>query len=191
MSTILSFHTVSEGRGNSVVAIQVVAIESEKYLPYIECTTSLINSERDRLMTKTQIWVAAFLGLFLILFGISRFSNNNSEPNSSAGLDNQMESVSPGAADKELSAVTLLKNNGCTSCHGSDLKGTNLAPPLQNVREHWSRDELISYLRNPSSFMDSERFSKFRQRYPSVMMPSFNNLDIKDLGKISDYLMKL
>lgn len=151
---------------------------------------SLINSERDCLMTKTQIWVAAFLGLFIILFGISRISNNN-EPTNSAGIDGQMESVPPPPADKELTAASLVKNNGCTSCHGSDLKGTNLAPSLINVRQHWNREELISYLRNPSSFMDSERFAKFRQRYPSVIMPPFNNLDIKDLGKIADYLMKL
>ncbi|MGE5429974.1 MAG: c-type cytochrome [Syntrophomonadaceae bacterium] len=140
-------------------------------------------------MTKTQIWVAAFLGLFIILFGISRISNNN-EPSRSAGMDGQMESVPP-AADKEMSAMTLVKNNGCTSCHGSDLKGTNLAPSLINVKQNWNRDELISYLRNPSSFMDSERFNEFRQRYSSVVMPPFSNLDIKDLGKIADYLMKL
>jgi mono/diheme cytochrome c family protein len=140
-------------------------------------------------MTKTQIWVAAFLGLFIILFGISRISNNN-EPRSSAGMDGgQMESVQP--ADKEVSVMALVRNNGCTSCHGSDLKGTNLAPSLINVKENWNRDELIAYLRNPSSFMDSDRFAEFRKRYSSVVMPPFNNLDIKDLGKIADYLMKL
>jgi mono/diheme cytochrome c family protein len=159
-----------------------------EYVPYIKFTTALITEKRDRFMTKTQIWVAAFLGLFIILFGISRISNNN-EPASSASMNGQMESIQP--ADKEVSVTTLIKNNGCTSCHGSDLKGTNLAPSLVNVKENWKRDELIAYLRNPSSFMDSERFARFRQQYSSVVMPPFNNLDIKDLGKIADYLMKL
>ncbi|MCU7496911.1 MAG: cytochrome c [Ignavibacteria bacterium] len=139
-------------------------------------------------MTKTQIWVAAFLGLFIILFGISHISNNN-EPSSQAGMNGQMESVQP--EGNEANASALLKNNGCTSCHGSDLNGTNLAPSLVNVKQNWNRDELIAYLRNPSSFMDSERFAAYRQRYSSVVMPPFNNLDIKDLGKIADYLMKL
>lgn len=139
-------------------------------------------------MTKTQIWVAAFLGLFIILFGISRVSNNH-EPANSAGMDGQMESVQP--SDKEVSAMTLIRNNGCTSCHGSDLRGTNLAPSLINIKQHWNRDELIAYLRNPSSFMESGRFAEYRKKYSSVVMPPFSNLDIKDLGKIADYLMRL
>lgn len=145
-------------------------------------------------MTKTQIWVAAFLGLFLVLFSISyltREENPTSSSDMSAPEGNEGQSENVAQADKELSAMTLIKNNGCTSCHGTDLKGTNLAPAIVNVKQNWSRDELISYLRNPSSFMDKNRFREYRKKYSSTIMPPFNHLDIKDLGKIADYLIKL
>jgi hypothetical protein len=75
------------------------------------------------------------------------------------------------------------------NCHGVNLAGTPLAPPLRNLTEHWGRDNLISYLRNPTSFMDSDRFKEFRKKYPGQIMPSYNNKDVKELGKIADYLL--
>ncbi|MGE5681683.1 MAG: c-type cytochrome [Bacillota bacterium] len=138
-------------------------------------------------MTKTQIWVAAFLGLFLVLFGITYVTREEAPappPNMGMATGQTQQ------ANQDISAADLIKSNGCTGCHGPELKGTNLAPALTGVKENWSRDELISYLRNPSSFMDKDRFKAYRQKYNS-MMPPFNHLDIKNLGKIADHLMTL
>lgn len=136
------------------------------------------------------IWALAVLGLFLILFGISQITNNSNDSNRNAGsMGGQPENQQQ--ADQEVSVMTLIRNNGCTSCHGPDLRGSNLAPALIGISKYWERDKLISYLRNPSSFMDSDRFKSYRQKYSSVVMPPFNNLDIKDLGRIADYLLRL
>ncbi|MDP4173397.1 MAG: c-type cytochrome [Bacteroidota bacterium] len=152
-------------------------------------------------MTKTQIWVAAFLGLFLILFGISYITRvDNSSLTSSPGGDSGAMTPSGSSnaenrnieqAGKELSAMALIKNNGCLACHGQDLKGSRLAPALVNLKDNWSRDELIAYLRNPSSFMDKDRLKSYKQKYSSTIMPSYSHIDIKDLGKIADYLIRL
>ena len=139
-------------------------------------------------MTKSQIWVASFLVLFLILFGISQLTRNNKQNTSES--NNMGNSISNDP--KEQTALGLIKSNGCNSCHGQDLKGTNLGPNLIDVKQFWtSREALINYLRNPSSFMDKERFVAYKQKYSSVVMPSFNNIDVKDLGKIADYLLGL
>jgi cytochrome c553 len=139
-------------------------------------------------MTKSQIWVASLLLLFLILFGISQLTQRETE---NTGVNNMPGSGISGESNT-LSALTLIKTNGCTSCHGVDLKGTEMAPSLSGVKQFWSsRDDLINYLRNPSSFMDKERFTKYREKYKRVVMPSFNNLDVKDLGKIADYIRSL
>lgn len=156
-------------------------------------------------MTKTQIWVAAFLGLFLVLFGLShitRVDNSSLAPSPGGGGSGAMAPSSGSSsaseenqnieqAGKELSAMALIKNNGCLACHGQDLKGSRLAPALVNLKDNWSRDELIAYLRNPSSFMDKDRLKSFKQKYSSTIMPSYSHIDIKDLGKIADYLIKL
>jgi cytochrome c553 len=139
-------------------------------------------------MTKSQIWVASLLLLFLILFGISQLTRRETE---NTDVNNMPGSGISGESNT-LSALTLIKTNGCTSCHGVDLKGTEMAPSLSGVKQFWSsRDDLINYLRNPSSFMDKERFTKYREKYKRVVMPSFNNLDVKDLGKIADYIRSL
>ncbi len=64
-----------------------------------------------------------------------------------------------------------------------------MAPELANLKEFWSKDKLINYLRNPNSFMDSDRFKAYRDKYPGTIMPSFDNISVQDLGKIAEYLL--
>lgn len=139
-------------------------------------------------MTKPQIWIAAFLGIFLILFILSRVTDRgifNQTPQKEKGMTEQ----SPQINDQPLTAAEMLSSLGCTTCHGTDLGGTEKGPRLSELKKYWSRDDLINYLRNPSSFMDSERFLKYQQKYKSYIMPSFNNINVKVLGKIADYLL--
>ncbi len=138
-------------------------------------------------MTKPQIWIATFLVLFIILFLISRLTK---EP--ATDQTGPMNSTVPqtGMSSENLSPKELVAKLGCISCHGNDLQGTRMGPSLQNVAEYWSRDKLINYLRNPTSFSDTERFQKYVDQFPGMIMPSFNNIDIKDLGKIADYLLE-
>jgi hypothetical protein len=138
-------------------------------------------------MTKPQIWLAAFLFLFILLFLLGRVTRGpreekkqNSNPVPQGEMSNQSQDLSP----KEM--MTRL---GCTGCHGADLAGTMQAPSLINIKENWSKDKLINYLRNPQSFMDGDRFKVYRQRYSGAMMPSFNNISVQELGKIAEYLL--
>lgn len=89
----------------------------------------------------------------------------------------------------ELNAEQLIKNFGCTNCHGGDLAGTALAPELKNLSQYWGKESLLSYLRNPNNYMDEDRFKEYRKKYPSQIMPPYGEKNIKDLGKIVDYLL--
>jgi mono/diheme cytochrome c family protein len=137
-------------------------------------------------MTNAQKWVAAFLGLFLVLFIIGRLTRkeDTSIPPMMGQMSNQNAQVS-----EEADGKTLVQQVGCISCHGSDLEGSQMAPAIVKLKEHWTRDALINYLRNPSSYSGDKRFDDYRAQYKNVMMPSFNNLDVKVLGKISDYIL--
>jgi len=138
-------------------------------------------------MTKPQIWVAAFLGLFLLLFVLQRAVKKD-EQESNPGMGPMMQQQQSNSS-KELSGEELFGSFGCVNCHGSDLAGTKLGPPLKNLTQFWGRDNLINYLRNPNSFMSSDRFKEYRKQYTKQMMPSFGNKNVKDLGKIADYLL--
>lgn len=139
-------------------------------------------------MTKPQIWTAAFLLLFIILFVLGRITNEDSFLRSSPEM-NLTPPPDEETQRKDLSGEDLFAVFGCVDCHGADLKGTKMGPALQKISENFGRDQLINYLRNPSSFMNTERFQKYRKQFPQMLMPSFNNKDVKDLGKIADYLL--
>jgi cytochrome c2 len=140
-------------------------------------------------MTKPQIWVAAFLLLFIILFMIGRLTKEDEPMKDFSGMNSSPMGEQTSA---ELSGDKLIQSFGCTNCHGADLAGTNMGPSLKGLKEFWSsRDNLINYLRNPNSFMDSDRFKEYKAKYPNGIMPSYGNKDVKDLGKIADYLLTL
>ena len=136
-------------------------------------------------MTNAQKWVAAFLALFLILFILNRITQKEEIKPTINFNKNSQNTEQTGDVD----GLTLIRQNGCTTCHGQNLEGTQMAPALVNINEHWSRDALINYLRNPSAYSGSKRFDEYCAKYKNIMMPSFGNLDVKDLGKIAEYLL--
>lgn len=138
-------------------------------------------------MTNAQKWVAAFLGIFLFLFILSKVTKK--EDNYFEETENYEEKTE--APAQEVSGLDLANRVGCTNCHGNDLKGTKLAPNLYGAQKYWTtRDALINYLRNPQSYSRDERFEEYKKQY-RTMMPAFNNVDVKDLGKIADYILSL
>ncbi|MEW6195718.1 MAG: cytochrome c [Bacteroidota bacterium] len=137
-------------------------------------------------MTNAQKWVAAFLGLFLILFILGRVTK---EEETTPVMDENYMPQQQQSSSQEVDGAALIKQNGCTTCHGQDLNGTKMAPALVSIKEHWTRDGLLNYLRNPSAYSGDSRFDEYRQKYKGIVMPSYGNLDVKDLGKIAEYLL--
>ncbi|MDD3557593.1 MAG: cytochrome c [Melioribacteraceae bacterium] len=140
-------------------------------------------------MTNAQKWVAAFLFLFVILFALSRITKEDAS--SDFDFDFYGEEEQSQTSSSELNGLTLAQRIGCSSCHGVDLKGTNQAPTLVNIKDHWNRTELINYLRNPSSYGNDQRFIDYKNQYPNVIMPAYEKVDIKELGAIADYILSL
>lgn len=138
-------------------------------------------------MTKPQTWVTAFLFLFIVLLVLGRLTKEEKVERDFSDVINNQVNEQTGS---ELTAEQLIKNFGCVNCHGEDLSGTNMGPSLKNLSQHWGKESLLNYLRNPNDFMDQPRFKDYRKKYPSQLMPSYGNKDIKDLGKIAEYLLQ-
>jgi hypothetical protein len=139
-------------------------------------------------MTKPQIWVAAFLAAFILLFILQKVTKKEVAP--TRDLSSQMNNQMSEENTTELTAAQLISNFGCTNCHGGELQGTQMAPALTNLSQHWGKESLLNYLRRPEDFMDEARFQEYKQKYPNQIMPPYNNKNIKDLGKIVDYLLE-
>jgi cytochrome c553 len=139
-------------------------------------------------MTKPQIWISTFLVLFILLFILGRLTK---EEEVERNFSNQVSNTNSEQNPNEITAEQLIKNFGCSNCHGADLSGTNMGPSLKNLTEHWSKQTLITYLRNPMAYMDKERFKEYRKKYPSQIMPAYGEKNIKDLGRIAEFLLTL
>ena len=137
-------------------------------------------------MTKPQIWIAAFLVVFILLFMLQKLTQEEEE---SRDLSSQMNNSTLEEITTELTTEQLISNFGCTNCHGGDLQGTQMAPALTNLSQYWGKESLLNYLRNPNDFMNQERFIEYKEKYPNQIMPPYGNKNIKDLGKIVDYLL--
>jgi len=140
-------------------------------------------------MTKPQIWVAAFLVIFILLFMLQKLTQKEEAPTRdlSSQMNNQM--MEENSTGSDLTAEQLVSNFGCTNCHGGELQGTPMAPALTNLSSYWGKESLLNYLRNPNGFMNDARFQEYKQKYPGQIMPPYGNKNIKDLGKIVDYLL--
>ncbi len=136
-------------------------------------------------MTNAQKWVSLFLGLFILLFILGRATKED-EVMSEIDYYGEENTSQPA----KLDGLSLMNNIGCVSCHGADLKGTGLAPGLYTVKSHFSRQQLIGYLRSPSSYDGDDRFEAYKAKY-KTLMPSYNNIDVEKLGTIADYLLGL
>lgn len=142
-------------------------------------------------MTNAQKWVAAFLGVFIFLFVLSKVVEND-DIDVPHEVENYAQQEPNNSSAQEATGLTRIKQNGCVACHGGDLKGmNNLGPSLYNAKKHWTRDELINYLRNPSDYSNDPRFDEYDDQFRNIMMPSFDNLDVKDLGLMADYILSL
>src|SRR3990170_4874026 len=113
-------------------------------------------------MTKPQIWVAAFLALFILLFLLGRVTK---EEDSKISIANTNTVPQSNMSSGNITGADLMARIGCVNCHGADLSGTAKGPSLAGINKYWSRDQLINYLRNPNSFMSSERFKDYKEKY--------------------------
>lgn len=137
-------------------------------------------------MTNVQKWILAALVAFIGLFILAKITEDENGAGEAAYYDEPQSSV------EETSQIqNLITVNNCANCHGADLKGTTLGPSLYAASDYWKRTGLINYLRNPSAYSGEERFEEMKAKYNHIVMPSYDNVDVKDLGKIADYILSL
>jgi len=142
-------------------------------------------------MTKTQIWSAAFLGIFIILFFLQKLAGTEYGSPAGMGMSEPQNQTQASTASANLSGSDLIKQLNCVACHGSDLKGTTMAPALTGLKSYYDRDKLINYLRNPNDYLSQDRFKEYKDKFKNIVMPAYGNRDVKELGKIVDYLLGL
>jgi hypothetical protein len=99
----------------------------------------------------------------------------------SCGADESLPNGPPG---KRLFIAEL-----CASCHGYDLKGGWMGPPLLQLQSHWQRDELADFIRTPTKFTEEdERLGKLSKKFQTSMVGN-QRLSKQDRLLIADWLL--
>ena len=136
-------------------------------------------------MTNAQKWVSIFLFLFVALLVLSKLTNKNDDE-----ADNYIDEYSSTQTEPLSGAEALISNNKCLDCHGPNLKGSASAPSLQTLSEEWKREDLLNYLKNPRSFADDPRISKFKGKY-RLAMPPVDKLNDEELNTLVNHLLSI
>lgn len=136
-------------------------------------------------MTNAQKWVSIFLFLFVALLVLSKLTSRNDDE-----TNNNIDEYNPTQTKSMNDADMLLSNNKCLQCHGPNLEGTASAPSLQKVSDKWKREELLKYLKNPRTFSDDPRISKFKGKF-RLSMPAVDKLSDEELNILVNHLLSI
>lgn len=136
-------------------------------------------------MTKAQIWIAAFVVLFILLYAIQKFTTP------AGGADSgQAATQTQSTSGQNFDAKTSLVKFNCVSCHGPDLRGSGSGPSLAGLSSYYTADKLVAFLKDPTAFAAEPRHKDRAGKYPQFM-PSFGNRNEQELAAIAQYLLTL
>ena len=84
----------------------------------------------------------------------------------------------------------VFDNYNCAQCHGAQGEGSKLAPAIDKLGEHFTKAQLIEYLKNPMEYAKQDpRLNEQKKGYPS-MMPNYEFIGEEKLSDLADYLLK-
>lgn len=85
----------------------------------------------------------------------------------------------------------LYKSQACVTCHAADGAGTVFGPTLRGVSQHWTREKLVEYLKDPLGYAAKDaRLSAQAKKY-SLPMQRFDKLPPADLDAIAEHVLAM
>ncbi|NOX66326.1 MAG: cytochrome c [Chlorobi bacterium] len=136
-------------------------------------------------MTNAQKWVSIFLVLFVILLALSKLTSRNEDETT-----NSSDKYNSTQTEQMSQAEILISNNKCMDCHGQNLDGSASGPSLAKVGQNWTKEDLLTFLKNPPAFSDDPRIQQYKGKYRKSM-PAVDKMNDNELNILADHLMNL
>jgi len=92
----------------------------------------------------------------------------------------------PGLNDVQLAGWGVYVDLDCAVCHGENREGKRTAPPIKNISENWTVDQLVSYLADPTAMVRSNPGLAYRAEKYSIGMPKVSGKAPGYAGKVSE-----
>jgi len=108
---------------------------------------------------------------------------DGAEPEAGAEPEGGAEAETPAEPEGEgeagmpatgIDGLTVYKEANCAMCHGGDMAGTTMAPPLNNLSANWDAETLQQYMLDPEGYSANDpRLAEQNKQY-SMQMPAFD-----------------
>jgi len=97
----------------------------------------------------------------------------------------------PGLSAAEVERATaLFESESCSTCHGPDAEGSDLAPALRSLAGYWDEARIVRYLEDPEAFRAAEpEFDRRRDTEYDLDMPAFGHIPLEDRTTLARWLL--
>jgi hypothetical protein len=130
---------------------------------------------RSKIMAMTRVSPYAFVGALLAAVTMTGCSAPPGEPD--------------GAPPTPVAGRLVYLAEPCPTCHGRDRMGTNVGPPLHDLRSRWDEPKLVRFLHGPAAFKQADtRLRGISERYRSDM-PAMFSVDERRVQVLVQYLL--
>ena len=89
-----------------------------------------------------------------------------------AGCGGQGPQPPPGLDEAQLAGWRAYVDLNCGSCHGEAREGKRSGPPLRDLAEHWTAEQLVSYLVDPDAMVRANPRLAYKAEQYALGMPS-------------------
>lgn len=93
------------------------------------------------------------------------------------------------SGDAPLTGPQLFQKN-CSQCH-ADGTGSSLAPTLHGKKSSWTRETLVTYLKDPPGYAAKDPRLKAQGTKYSLPMPTYKMLPQGELEKLADHVLAM
>ena len=96
----------------------------------------------------------------------------------------------PGLPDAHMAGWQVYADLNCASCHGDLREGKRSGPVLTDLDTHWTRDQLIEYMKFPEAMIKSNPRLAYKSENYAIAMPGYaDKADDAKLGALADYVL--
>jgi cytochrome c553 len=96
----------------------------------------------------------------------------------------------PGLGETQLAGWNAYVDLDCGSCHGQAREGKRSGPALAGLAEHWTVEQLTSYLADPPAVITTTpRLAYKAEDYPIDMPGYADKADAETLRALAEYLL--
>jgi mono/diheme cytochrome c family protein len=103
----------------------------------------------------------------------------------------------PGLDDVQLAGWQVYVDLNCASCHGEAREGKRSGPALIGLAEHWTVDDLVSYLTDPDAMVRANPRLAYKAEKYAIGMPKVSGktpgyadkAQSEQLGVLAEYLL--